>query len=721
MPPAKIASVHWTSLNAPTSRASTPKPAAQTIPGQTLVAPVSGLYFNRDLSWLNFNERVLTEASDPKVPLLERLRFLSIVSSNLDEFFMVRVAEIAAISRISPHKTFPDGLTARQTLAQIRERVLKQKQRQAIVFKEIVEALSQKGIELRIAFNPESSLDEAIRKKLPNIRYILRKSSEALPPLSGKGIFLFVIFAREYAILEIENREERLIDLSAELGKPIFILLERWLCSHIQEFFPNREVVEVFPFKILRDADLRYRPDDEGTLEEQIVEAVERRSRAKIARLEVDSSSYSEGALFLATSLGLDSAALYRFDLPLDLRTLNNLYHLESSSPLRYPEIKPKLIAPARNVTDLFDLIKKRDILVHHPYDSFDVVVRFIQQAAADPKTTHIFHTLYRTSKVSPIMAALKEAARNSKKVSVYVEIKARFDELNNAHWATELRKAGVRVIQPFGKFKVHSKLTQVLRQEGDKTVTYLHLGTGNYHEATARQYTDLGLLTCDDRLGLDCNSYYKMIAKRSLENHTYKSFLVAPKNLHGKIMSLIREEIRVQKSGGEGHIVAKMNALTDPSIIRILYEASMAGVRIDLLVRGTCCLRPGIPSLSENIKVISIVDRFLEHSRIYYFRAGGEHKIYLSSADWRPRNFYSRYEIAFPIYDSLLKTYLWEVILKNSLNDNMKSSILRADGTYSKVDRLVSLPEIRSQFIFESLAEKDYHGTVLQEKIGVL
>jgi len=671
-------------------------------------------FFNRDLSWLAFNDRVLSEAAAPSVPPLERLRFATIVSSNLDEFFSVRVAEIGKTARLTPSRRFPDGLNARQVLAQIREHALRQKSRQANVLEDVLAALKAEGIEILTDFSESCRSDRDIQARLPRLRTVLRRFPEPLPPLMSERIHVFVRFPREYAIVTIVEREARLVALSRRArAARRFALLERWLADRADDLFPEREVIEAFPFKIIRDADLRYRPDYEESLEDQIFEAVQRRVRAKVVRLEVDSPTYSEGALFLATSLGLDSAALYRFDLPLDLRTLARIEPTKPGS-LRYPPIEPRVPGPFRKPRSAFAVVRKHDILLHHPYDSFDIVVKFLQGAARDPQVTRIYHTLYRTSQDSPVMQALMEAAANGKKVTAYVEIKARFDELNNLRWAEELRKAGVRVVRHLGRFKVHSKVTQVMRAENGVEVSYLHLGTGNYHPITAKQYTDLGLLTCDEALGREVSAYFAALA-RGRRPERFRELLVAPVNLHSNMLALIREETRLHKAGTRGHIIAKMNSLVDPVIIEALYEASRAGVKIDLLVRGICCLRPGIAGMSENIRVLSVVDRFLEHSRIYYFRAGGARKLYLSSADWMPRNFYSRYEVAFPVKDPALKKYVHDTILGKGMADNQKGWTLKPDGSYARVTPGPGAALVRSQTFFEALARTDYRDTALE------
>ncbi len=688
-------------------------PASAPRPDESLKA--SERFFNRDLSWLAFNDRVLSEAATASVPPLERLRFATIVSSNLDEFYMVRVAEISKMARLSPTRRFPDGLTTRQVLAQIREHALRQKSRQATVLENVLETLSREGIEILTDFTTGRRPDREMQARLPRLRTILRRFPEPLPSLMSSRIHVFVRFPREYAVITIEEREARLIALAGRGRGRRFALLERWLADRADALFPDREVIEAFPFKIIRDADLRYRPDYEESLEDQIFEAVQRRVRAKVVRLEVDSPTYSEGALFLATSLGLDSAALYRFDLPLDLRTLARIEPTRPGS-LRYPPIEPRVPGPFRKPRSAFAIVRKHDILLHHPYDSFDIVVKFLQGAARDPKVKRIFHTLYRTSQDSPVMEALKEAAKNGKKVVAYVEIKARFDELNNLRWAEELRKAGVRVVRHLGRFKVHSKVTQVIRDEDGVEVSYLHLGTGNYHPITAKQYTDLGLLTCDEALGREVSDYFAALS-RGRRPSKFKELLVAPVNLHSSMLALIREETRLQKSGVRGHIIAKMNALVDPVLIEALYDASKAGVKVDLMVRGICCLRPGIQGLSENIRVLSVVDRFLEHSRIYYFRAGGTRRLYLSSADWMPRNFYSRYEVAFPIKDPHLKRYVHDTILGKGLADNQKAWMLKPDGSYARVVAGPGAAPVRSQTFFEALARSDYRDTALEQR----
>lgn len=677
--------------------------------------------FNRDLSWLSFNDRVLSEAADKTVPALERLRFAAIVSSNLNEFFMVRVAEIARAARNSPKRNYPDGLTAAQLSVQIREEVLRQKSRQAAVLEDILHQLRRSGITVHSRFDiPAPALDAEIRGNLKAIKFTLRKTTEPLPALQSDRLHIFVRFHGEYAIITLEERERRLLRLVSAEGTAVFALTERWICANVHELFSGREVIEAFPFKMIREHDLRYRPDDEDSLEEYIEDNAQDKLKSRVVRLEVDAPYYSEGAMFLASALRLDSAALYRFDMPLDLRALFTVYSLEGFSRLKYPSVTPAVPAPFRKAGRIMGIVAKHDVLLHHPYDSFDIVVNFLKEAACDPSVTEIAHVVYRAGLKSPVMDVLKEAASKGKKVSVYLELKARFDEMNNLRWTRQLRSAGVKVIPPLKGLKVHSKVTQVIRKLPQGATAYTHLGTGNYHSGTARQYTDIGLLTSSVDIGREVTRYFRSLASGTPLART-RNLLVAPANLHAGVMRLIRAETALHRKTGGGLIMAKMNSLMDPDIIKALYDASRAGVKVELLVRGICCLKPGIKGLSENITVLSIVDRFLEHSRIYYFRAGGADKLYLSSADWMPRNFYNRFEIAFPILDPLLKRYVKSVVLRGGLADTVKAWYLQPDGTYFKARPASNSAAVRSQFHFVSLARRSYKGTLLEKRLPAL
>jgi len=674
-------------------------------------------FINRDISWLTFNDRVLAEAERSDVPLLERLFFVGIVSYNLDEFFSVRVAELLRLSKISPKKRYPDALTPQSLALQVRERVLRQKSRQAEILNDLLKMLSEQNIVIYTNFaNDDPSLDSEIESHLPEMEIFFSKLSDPMPLIQGTELYVFIRFSDGYAIIGFKKPQERLLELSAKGKTRRFVLVERWLMARAQKLFKNRKVLENFSFRLLRNADIPISLDEDETIESQVIKGVKKRPYSRIVRLEIDSSGYPDSTFFLATNFHLDPASIYRFDLPLKLHFFTSFKTMfaEAAPHLLYPDITPLKPRILKKCRDIFEAISRQDIILHHPYDSFDVVMDFLGQAARDPNVTEIFHTLYRTGTAAQIVRILKTAANNGKKVTVYVEIMARFDEMNNVMHADDLRKAGVKVVNPIGAYKVHSKITLVHRMENGARVCYAHMGTGNYHAQTARQYTDLGLLTKNTDITTEATGYCKMIQTQR-PYPKFRHLLVSPVNLHKSIRSLIENEIAYSKKGFQGRIIAKMNALTDTSIIEKLYAASNAGVQVDLIVRGTCCLKPGVPGLSENIRVVSIIDRFLEHSRIFYFRANGEHKLFLSSADWRPRNFLRRYEIAFPVTDSAIKEYLRDVVLHNSVHDTARGCNLRADGSYAPAQHKTD--SIRSQFLFEQLAKNEYRDTPLSNR----
>lgn len=673
------------------------------------------LFFNRDISWLTFNDRVLAEAAKNDVPLLERLSFIGIVSSNLDEFFSVRVADLFRRLKKSPHKPYIDALTPESLSLKVRERVMKQKAMQAKTLKGLLKKLEAENITIYTNFEKkDDGLDNEIEENFPEAEIFFSKLSEPLPMLYGTNLHIFVRFRDSYAIIRFKNPKERLLKLKSIGKKQRFALLDRWIMAKSEKIFMHKEVVEIFAFRFLRNADIVISESDDEVLAEQIIKGVKKRSSSRVVRLEIDAPEYPESGFFLATNLGIDPASIYRFDLPLQLHFFTSFKKNFPDSKLLYPAIKPVIPEVIKKDPDIFSVISKQDIILHHPYDSFDVVTDFISQAAQDPDVTEIFHMLYRTSDKTPITEALKQAAKNGKKVIVYVEIKARFDEMNNVIHSDDLRNAGVEVVEPIADYKVHSKITLISRMENGIQVSYAHLGTGNYHSGTAKQYTDLGLLTKNTEITKEAAAYCAMIKSRKA-NYDFNHLLISPINMQEKVKTLIDEEISYVKNGGKGHIVAKMNALTDIEVIEKLYEASNAGVHIDLIIRGMCCLKPKVPGQSENIRVISIVDRFLEHSRIFYFKANGNNKLYLSSADWRPRNFRRRYELAFPILDPDIKKYICDVILYTNINDNVRGKTLNSDGTYSKARG--SGKNIRAQLFFENLAKTRYKGTSLYKR----
>ncbi|MCX7944678.1 MAG: polyphosphate kinase 1 [Deltaproteobacteria bacterium] len=675
------------------------------------------LLFNRDLSWLSFNNRVLEEAADDTVPLLERLRFLTIVSSNLDEFFKVRFAELSKIFRKYPTKRLPDGYPVNRVIFQAREEVVRQKNRQAELFNVIMSKLKSEGI--MIYYEPDiisDDIDKQVMAKLPKLNIVIRKLNEPIPELKSEAIYIYVRFVEEYAIVEFDTTDNRLIKVEDEKYRLSLVLIERWIISHIRQFFPQRDIIEAFPFKIIREHNISYEFDEES-LDNFVEKGIKSKRIPRVVRLEVDSPVYPEGAIFIASALRIDSISIYRFSMPLNLKSFSIVLDYEGFDDLKYPKITPVIPTPFNKPGKILDLIQKHDVLLHHPYDSFDIVVNFIKEASTDPNVTDIFHVIYRAGEKSMLLEFLKQAANSGKNVYVYVEIKARFDEKTNLKWMKELKSAKVKVIPPLKDYKVHSKVTQIVMHRGQKTIYLTHLGTGNYHPTTTRLYTDLGLLTSNQDIGQEVHVYFNRLAQGKQLPY-FKHLLVAPANLRTAILRLIRNEIINQIKYGNGLIIAKMNSLVDPDTINALYNASMSGVKIFLIVRGMCCLKPNIKGISENIRVSSIIDRFLEHSRIFYFHSNGEEKIYLSSADWMPRNFYKRYEIAFPIYDELLKRYVKDVILETALSDNVKARILQPDGSYVRIRPAQGEKLIRSQFQFVSLAESSYRGTILEKRI---
>ncbi len=675
------------------------------------------LLFNRDLSWLSFNNRVLDEAADESVPLLERLRFLTIVSSNLDEFFKVRFAELSKLFRKYPTKRLSDGYPLSRVIFQVREEVVRQKNRQAELFNIVMNKLRTEGLMLHYEYSSlNDEIDEQVRKQLPNLNIVIRKLNEPMPELKSETIYIYVRFVDEYAVIGFDTTDKRLIKVEDNDYRLSFVLLERWLLAHIKQYFPGKEIIETFPFKIIREHDLPYEFDDDSM--EGFIEKSRNSGRLpRVVRLEVDSPLYPEGAIFISTILRIDPVSIYRFSIPLNLKSLNSILNYEGFEHLKYPKITPAVPVPFKKPGKIIDIIKKHDVLLHHPYDSFDIVVNFIKEASIDPEVTDIYHVIYRAGEKSELLEYLKQAASSGKNVSVYVEIKARFDEKTNLKWIKELKSAKVKVIPPLRDKKVHSKVTQVVKNINSRKYYYTHLGTGNYHPTTTRLYTDLGLLTSNQEIGEEVHTYFSRLAE-SKKVPYLRHLLVAPANLRTGILRLIRNEIKNHIKYGNGLIIAKMNSLVDPDIISALYNASMSGVKIYLIVRGICCLKPNIKGISENISVTSIIDRFLEHSRIFYFYANGEEKVYLSSADWMPRNFYNRYEIAFPVYDQLLKRYVKDVILSTALADNVKARILQPDGSYLRVKPAQGEKIIRSQFQFVSLAESSYKGTILESRI---
>ncbi|AMW28909.1 MAG: polyphosphate kinase 1 [Limnospira sp. PMC 1291.21] len=694
-------------------------------------------FFNRELSWLEFNRRVLAEALDPRTPLLERLKFMAIFSSNLDEFFMVRVAGLKRQMEAHVNKRTPDGRTPRQQLTEIHEKLLPMVSEQHNVFDKIIKPeLGQHNIHLLnyIDLNQEQRnyLHEYFESQIfPVLTPLAIDRSHPFPYLSNLSLNLVVVLKNP------ETNEDLLARIKVPKLLPRFIAIpdqfqkreesescfwagvpiEQLIAHNLESLFPGMNILDYYPFRITRDADLSVQEDEGDDLLLAIEQELrKRRLGGSVVRLEVNTAMPEYIRDMLMEELEIDPEDIYSLDGLLDLKDLMSFIGLpipELKDPDWTPAL-PKWLADSDETTcssngelekDIFAIIRQGDVLVHHPYQSFSATVQqFITQAADDPNVLAIKMTLYRTSGDSPIINALIAAAENGKQVAALVELKARFDEENNIHWARKLEQRGVHVVYGVVGLKTHTKIVMVVRHEEGHIRRYVHIGTGNYNPKTAKLYTDLGLFSCREELGEDLTDLFNFLTGYSRQQ-SYRKLLVAPVNMRDRFLGLIRREIDNCNAGKTGRIVAKMNSLVDPEIIATLYEASMAGVTIDLIVRGICCLRPGVKGISENINVISIVGRFLEHSRIFYFHNHGEEEVYIGSADWMPRNLNRRVEAIAPVEDPKIVKDLQE-ILGIMLSDNRHAWDLQSDGIYIQRQPADKAPELSAQTIFMETAE---------------
>jgi polyphosphate kinase len=661
-----------------------------------MTARASNTFLNREISWLEFNRRVLEEAQDRRNPLLERLRFLCIVHSNLDEFFMVRVASLQQMIEDGNNNPDPSGLTPRQQLELVLSVVRELYDASFLLYcEELIPGLAKENIYIRtldqIRPTQEKYLDEYFEKEIyPVLTPVAVDESHPFPRLSGLTMNLAVLLQSEAE----KEGDPRLALVAVPHSLPgLFRLpdgeaLEMcWLHDAVRRrlalLFPGYRIVEAAGIRLTRDSELELdddRFDYMGMLESEL----KKRRRAKPIRLEHEPMS---PALLkkIQQALTVGDSTLFSAKGPLDPRPLSAIVDMPGYEHLRYRLQPPRMPPEFSQERSIFDVLRERDFLLHHPYDSFDPVIRFMQAAAEDPDVLAIKQTLYRTSgKDSPIVKPLIHAAENGKQVTVLVELRARFDEERNIGWARDLEDAGAHVLYGLVDLKVHAKITLVVRREPSGICRYLHLGTGNYNERTARLYTDFGFFTCADDFGSDASAFFNTITGYS-EPPLFNRLVMAPVGMREKILLLIRREADWARAGQGGEILGKMNSLVDPKIIQALYEASKAGVKIRLNVRGICCLKPGISGLSDNIQVISILDRYLEHSRAVVFGNGGESEVYLSSADWMPRNLDRRVELMFPVQQEDLKKTIVEV-LRAQMSDNQKARLLKQDGTYEKV-----------------------------------
>lgn len=673
-------------------------------------------YENRELSWLKFDNRVLNEARDKSIPLLERLKFVSITSSNLDEFYMVRVASLKDMVHADYKKRDIAGMTAKEQLVAINEKTREMVDLQYTTYnRSLLPLLKKEQIYIIDAFEDLTEeqkrfVDRYFEENVyPVLTPMAVDASRPFPLIRNKTLNIAALLSKkntksekqelDFATVQVPGVLPRLVQIpSEEESVRSFILLEQIIEKNIDKLFLNYEVLCAYPYRIMRNADLTIDEDEAEDLLKEIQKQLKMRQWGEVIRLEVESGIDKRLLRFLKDELKVAEEDIFCIQGPIDLTFLMKMYGLSGCDHLRYkpytPQKNPK-IEPGEN---LFELIRNGDIFLHHPYQTFDPVVDFIRQAASDPDVLAIKQTLYRVSGNSPIIASLAQAAENGKQVSVLVELKARFDEENNIVWAKKLEKAGCHVIYGLVGLKTHSKITLVVRREETGIRRYVHLATGNYNDSTAKLYTDCGIFTCDERFGEDATAVFNMLSGYS-EPKSWNKLIVAPIWMKDRFLSLIEREAENAKKGLPALIRAKMNSLCDPKIIAGLYYASSCGVQLELLVRGICCLKVGVPGISENIHVRSIVGEFLEHSRIFYFENGGNPEIYMGSADWMPRNLDRRVEIVFPVEDEKIKKEL-EHVLDLEFKDNVKAHILQPDGTYVKPDKR-GKAQINSQMEF--------------------
>ncbi len=691
-------------------------------------------YENRELSWIKFDGRVLDEARDKTIPLLERLKFVSITSSNLDEFFMVRVASLKDMVHAGYKKKDIAGMTATEQLNAINTATRKLVDTQYSTYnRSLLPLLKAKDIRILDAYEDLNDTQAAfvdayfMENVYPVLTPMAVDASRPFPLIRNKTLNIAALIKRkesekevEFATVQVPSVLPRLVEIPSEKeGGRTFLLLEQMIERNISKLFLNCKVVCAYPYRIMRNADLSIDEDEAADLLKEIQKQLKMRQWGEVIRLEVEDKMDEKLLTILKEELKIKDADIFKINGPIDLTFLMKLYGLEGCDDLRYKKYVPQRVPQIEPGEDIFAEIRKGDILMHHPYQTFDPVVDFIRQAAKDPDVLAIKQTLYRVSGNSPIIASLAQAAENGKQVSVLVELKARFDEENNIVWAKKLEKAGCHVIYGLVGLKTHSKIALVVRREEDGIRRYVHLGTGNYNDSTAKLYTDCGIFTCSEAIGEDATAVFNMLSGYS-EPLSWNRLVVAPIWLRKKFLKLINRETKNAKEGGEGKIIAKMNSLCDKEIIAALYEASAAGVQIDLIVRGICCLKVGIPGISENIRVRSIVGNFLEHSRIFYFYNNGQPEFYMGSADWMPRNLDRRVEILFPVEDEEIQKSVYH-ILEVELADNVKAHILNKDGEYEKIDKRGKvLVNSQDQFCKEAKVKKTKEQGVYQERVFI-
>ena len=690
------------------------------------------LYVNRELSWLEFNRRVLEEAQDPLTPSVEKLKFASIFSSNLDEYFMVRVGGLFRALETGLGDVDPSGRTTRQQLDEIAEKVRNLVAEQYTCIRgEVMPALGKAGFFIHsmeeLDKNEVKRLDEFFENQIfPILTPLAVDAGHPFPFLGNLRLNLMVVFReasgikvpQAYAFVEVPSILPRLVPVNMAKEGRHFILLEELIRQHIHLLFPSMEIKNVMAFRVTRNHDYDLHENEVMDMAKSVEAEIKDRSNQIAVRLEVEPGVPKRVIGLLLQKLGVEDRFVYEIRGPINIRDFLVLYDLPVDSVHKDPPFNPRMPQLLASDRDIFSIIRENDILLHHPYDSFASVMDFLNTAADDPDVLAIKMTLYRIGKDSPVIAALCRAAENGKQVTAVVELKARFDEEYNIDWSKQMEDAGVNAVFGFVRWKTHCKATLIVRREGKQLRRYVHLSTGNYNTVTAKIYTDLGLLTCDPDYGNDVSALFNVLTGFNswtggdlLTPETvasmFRKFMISPVTTQQTIHRLIDREIQKSTQKTPGRIIAKMNALVDSGTIRKLYEASRAGVHIDLLCRGICCLRPGVPEVSENIRVISILDRFLEHSRIYYFHNGGDPEIYSGSADLMPRNFKKRAEILYPIQNTNIKSRIIDEILLTYLNDNVKARFMQPDGSYTRIRPKDGQKAVRSQSELIAIARK--------------
>ncbi|RPJ28091.1 MAG: polyphosphate kinase 1 [Chloroflexi bacterium] len=667
------------------------------------------LYINRELSLLEFQRRVLEEALDDGNPLLERLKFLAIFGSNMDEFFMVRVSGIRKQVEAHIMEVFRDGLTPPEILAATRK-VSLELYGSALhgLNKKILPKLDKAGIHLmdyrKLTETQLQKVDDYFKEVVyPVLTPLALDPGHPFPHISNLSLNLAIVIRdkkgnERFARLKVPDTLARLVPIKRSSGAArrdgtiphhhYFVWLEQVITANLASLFPGLEVVAAYPFRIIRDADIQIQEIEADDLLETMQQSVRKRRFASVVQVEIDESMPDPIRELLIENLEIKQNDVYVLPAPLGLSSLWQVYNHVERHDLKFPAyqpVVPKVFEDAALAGDIFEVIKQGNILLHHPYDSFHPVIDFLRAAARDPNVLAIKQTVYRVGQNAPVVEALLEAIERGKQVAVLVELKARFDEESNIGWARMLEQEGVHVVYGLVGLKVHCKVTMVVRKEGDGIRRYLHLGTGNYNAVTSLVYEDIGLFTCDEAMASDITDLFNHLTGYSTK-HDFRKLLVAPFDLRTRLVQLIRREIEHAQAGQKAHLIFKVNAIVDPYFIELLYEASQAGVKVDLLVRSMCCLKPGVKGVSDNVNVLSVVGRYLEHSRLYYFYNGGAEEIYMGSADLMPRNLDHRVEVIFPVEDPEHVCYLRDKMLDIYLNDNLRARLMQEDGTYLRI-----------------------------------